>query len=210
MAQPNVLIFIVPGTWHPASAYEPFASKLRRAGYAAEIASLPTFNPKVVDTDCATDTEALRRLLSNLVQAEGRDVVVFAHSYGGMPAGGAAYGLGKSSRARRSEKGGVIGLVYMSAFIIAEGISLSESMGGHSPSYISPDNVHTYSYRALNHIIFHALLTGLAFKGIVYSHGRQRYLLCRRRLANCRSNGATAWPARQPCLRLSSSGSGVG
>lgn len=143
MAQPKVLVFIVPGTWHPSSAYESFASHLRKAGYATHIASLPSFDPTDVDTSCAADTDAVRQQLLGLLEADSSDIVVFAHSYGGIPGGGAAVGLSKSSRIQNSQQGGVIGLVYMSAFIIPEGVGLSEYLGGRKPPYILQDQVRT-------------------------------------------------------------------
>lgn len=141
MAQPKVLIFIVPGTWHPSSAYESFASHLRKAGYATHIAALPSFDPTHVNTSCAADTDAVRRQLLSFLEADGSDIVVFAHSYGGIPGGGAAVGLSKSFRSQNSQKGGVLGLVYMSAFIISKGVTLSAYLGGRKPPYILQNQV---------------------------------------------------------------------
>ncbi|KAL8952539.1 MAG: hypothetical protein Q9222_001569 [Ikaeria aurantiellina] len=138
-AQSKVNIFIVPGTWQSREVYSPFASHLKDAGYGAYIASLPSFDPKNVNVDCALDTGAVRRQLVTILDSEGTDIIIFAHSYGGMPAGGAALGLDKASRAQQKRSGGVLGMVYMSAFIVPEGVSLSDHLGGRSPSYIVRD-----------------------------------------------------------------------
>ncbi|KAL8632007.1 hypothetical protein Q9189_002271 [Teloschistes chrysophthalmus] len=118
---------------------ESYASHLRKAGYATHIAALPTFDSTDVNTSCAADTDAVRRQLLSFLEVDGSDNVVFAHSYGGIPGGGAAVGLSKSIRSQNSQKGGVLGLMYMSAFIIPEGADLSESLGGRKPPYILQD-----------------------------------------------------------------------
>ncbi|KAL8711023.1 MAG: hypothetical protein Q9220_004404 [cf. Caloplaca sp. 1 TL-2023] len=139
--QTKVNIFIVPGTWLSPEAYASFASHLRVAGYGAYIASLPSFDPKNANVDCALDTGAVRRQLLTKLDSEGTDIIIFAHSYGGIPAGGAVLGLDKASRAQQKRSGGVLGMIYMAAFIVPEGATLSAYLGGRNPPYIVRDQL---------------------------------------------------------------------
>ena len=64
------------------------------------------------------------------------------HSYGGIPGGGAAQGLSKSTRVKEGKEGGVLGLICICAIIVPEGKSLGGFMGEHAP-YLKVDNVCT-------------------------------------------------------------------
>ena len=66
-------------------------------------------------------------------------MILVAHSYGGIPAGGAAYGLSKYAREKDGRKGGIVGLVYMSAFVVPEGLSLLDYFGGKHAPYLVRD-----------------------------------------------------------------------
>lgn len=76
-----------------------------------------------------------------MIDVEEKEVVVIAHSYGGIPAAGAAYGLSKTTRRQDSKKGVVIGLIYVSAFVVPKGRSLVEFLGGKHAPYLIPDQV---------------------------------------------------------------------
>jgi hypothetical protein len=56
--------------------------------------------------------EARTRYLLPLLE-EGKDVIVFVHSYGGVVGGAAAAGLSKSARSVEGKPGGVVGLLYL-------------------------------------------------------------------------------------------------
>lgn len=72
---------------------------------------------------------------------EGKDVIIFAHSSGGTFTGGAKTSLAKSARKARGQKGGVLGLVYISFALTPEGQTQLEYMGGQWPAFIKLDNV---------------------------------------------------------------------
>ena len=138
--KPNILI--VPGAWHPSAAYHQFAEHLEISGYPTLTATLPSVgssSPKAAT--CTEDADALRGQLLSLIESDGKDVLVLAHSYGGIPAAGAAYGLSKSSRRQEGKKGGVLGLIYLSAFVVPEGTSLLTYLGGKHAPYLVPDDV---------------------------------------------------------------------
>ena len=133
---------IVPGAWHPTSLYDGLAAQLQEAGYEAVVAAHPSCNsgnPKTAT--CEKDAEALRQRCLSLMQEEGRDLVLICQSYGGIPGGGAAFGLSKTQRRQEGKPGGILGLVYISAFVVPGGSSLVVFLGGKHAPYLVPDTV---------------------------------------------------------------------
>ncbi|KIW37879.1 uncharacterized protein PV06_09861 [Exophiala oligosperma] len=64
----------------------------------------------------ADDAAFFHDKIQDLVNA-GKDVVVLAHSYGGMPATDSVQGLLKSDRASQGLPGGVVRIVYLSCIV---------------------------------------------------------------------------------------------
>ena len=135
MSPPKPTVVIVPGAWHPSASYASLTSALQTAGYPSLTAHLPSLCPvNPSNSSCATDAESVRQQILPLIETERKAIILLSHSYGGIPAGGAARGLSKTSRSKIGLEGGVIALVYMSAFIVPEGQSLLKFIGGeHSP-----------------------------------------------------------------------------
>jgi hypothetical protein len=135
-------ILFVPGAWIARAFYEPFLQALMVAGYNVRYAAYPSLNPSDPSTtDCHTDTEAIAVVLRSLVEEDGQDVMLFLHSYAGMPGAAAATGLSKSQRAQEGKVGGVIGLLFLGAFIVPEGSSCAGLQGGNLPPWILLDRV---------------------------------------------------------------------
>ena len=135
-------VFIVPGAWHPASAYRQFQEQLESSGYPTFTATLPSVGSSSPTTaTCSEDTNFVRRQLLPLIENEGKDVLLLTHSYGGIAGAGAAHGLSKTTRTQEGKKGGVIGLIYLSAFVVPEGTSLLMALGGKHAPFLVPDNV---------------------------------------------------------------------
>lgn len=61
--------------------------------------------------------------------AEGKEVVLLMHSFGGVYGGASVEGLSKAERSSVGEKGGVVALCYMAAAIVPSGMSTLERMG---------------------------------------------------------------------------------
>ena len=150
MATPKPTFVIVPGAWHPPSCYDTIVSHLRAAGYPTLVASLPSLNAREPATaTCTADAESVRRQVLPLIENEGKDVLLVSHSYGGIPAGGAALGLSKSTRTKDGHRGGIIGMVYISSFVVPEGLSLLGLMGGKHPTYVKENRVSSISSLAM-------------------------------------------------------------
>ena len=142
MVHSETTFAIVCGAWHAPEAYSDLTSALNDAGYVTvvpRLASLNSSSPERVT--CTEDVDAVRSRLLSLIDDEEKDVVVVCHSYGGIPGGGAARGLSKEVRAAEGRKGGVIGIIYMCAFVVPEGSSLLVMMGGQHAPYVLQEKV---------------------------------------------------------------------
>lgn len=63
----------------------------------------------------------IRASVTRLARDEGRDVVVVMHGHAGLAGSQGLQGLDKKSCSERGWKGGVVRLVYVCAFMFAEG-----------------------------------------------------------------------------------------
>ena len=97
-------------------------------------------SPDPASATCSKDADIVRNAILPVLD-QGKDVLVLAHSYGGIPAGGAVKGLSKVQREKEGEKAGVIGLVYVSAFVVPGDVSLLTVMGGKHAPYVIENNV---------------------------------------------------------------------
>ena len=160
MAGSRPTIVIVPGGWHSSNAYEGLASCFQKAGYPTAITKLPSLNPQDPSgCDCRSDAASVRQQLLPLLEDDGKDIIILCHSYGGIPGGGAAYGLSKSARKHQGKIGGVLGLIYMTAFVVPEGESLVNYLGGRHPPYFLADNVRILKISSAAHISKNGTLT---------------------------------------------------
>lgn len=94
--------------------------------------------------DLQPDIAAIRDLVERECNA-GHDVVVVSHSWSGLPVNSALDGLSKNEREQSGQKGGVVQLVFLSAFIPDVGESLIGAFGGVPPDWYIRDvsNFHT-------------------------------------------------------------------
>ena len=149
MVQPHPSILVVPGAWHQPAAYSKLVTSLRTSAYPTNVTTLPSCNsPDPQTATCSADADAVRQEILLSIDAGGKDLVVVCHSYGGIPGGGAAYGLSKTARAEEGKEGGVVGLIYVAGFVVPEGSSLLETLGGRHAPYVDPDQVFTHRYES--------------------------------------------------------------
>jgi hypothetical protein len=131
MTSKSAVVF-VPGAWHTPESFDTAASFLNEAGYDYQGVSKPSSTLKPpFPTGLDEDVEVIRAAILKAADA-GKDVVLAMHSYGGIPGSEAAKGLSKEERAKEGKPGGLVNLVYISAFALAEGVCL-QSGGKISP-----------------------------------------------------------------------------
>ncbi|KAI1851027.1 hypothetical protein JX265_004559 [Neoarthrinium moseri] len=132
-------IAVIPGAWLPLGAYDDYLSALKEAGYPGLGIGYPSLDPEDPSTtDIAKDTTAIREALVPLLD-EGKYVVLVLHSYGSMPGAAAAKGLSTTERLDAGLPGGIVGLIYVSAFVVSEGVSCVGMTGGGLAPWILRD-----------------------------------------------------------------------
>lgn len=130
------IIFIL-GAWHVPAHLEPLATRLRNAGYiSVHIPSLPSIGTRPALTDAlGADSAVIREILNHAIDSAGEDVVLVAHSYGGVPCCEAAAGYSKAERQAWGLRGGVIRLVFIAAAVLEVGDSVQTNR------YNPPENM---------------------------------------------------------------------
>ncbi|KAL8754212.1 MAG: hypothetical protein Q9199_004500 [Rusavskia elegans] len=78
-------------------------------------------------------------VLHPLIEKQGKDVVLYLHSYAGFPGSAAIKGLSKTERLAAGKRGGILGLVYQSAFIPKPGDTLLQMIGGTYAPWQDPN-----------------------------------------------------------------------
>lgn len=116
----NPSIVIVPGAWHQPAHFQGLIDELAKVNYDAEGVTMPSVGSSPPLPTWEQDAQAVRQVIMSKLDA-GKDVVVLAHSFGGIAMSEAAKGLGKKDRDAQGLKGGIIKLVYMCAMALPEG-----------------------------------------------------------------------------------------
>lgn len=143
MSSPTLpTLVLVPGAFGTPAGYDKLLPHFEQAGLTTIPGPYPSCDP--VDPASATaskDIESLRQSVLLPLIEQGKDVVILAHSYGGVVAGGAAKSLDKPTRKSQGYAAGVVGLIYVAGNITLENESLLEAVGGAYPPFIKLDKV---------------------------------------------------------------------
>jgi pimeloyl-ACP methyl ester carboxylesterase len=118
----NPTIVIVHGAMHCREHYEPLMQNLESKGYKCVTVALPS--TQSIDTPpagLADDTAAVRSVVLNELDKEKNDVIVLAHSYGGVPANNALYELDEKTRSSNGHTTSVKAIAFMCALPIPKG-----------------------------------------------------------------------------------------
>lgn len=134
-SKPTVLI--VHGAWHePQPAYEPLKLQIESLGYECYMPKLPTAGgDEVRGVTWEADVQAILEVALPLFD-QGKEVVLVAHSYGGVPSCIATRGLGVQERAAKGKSGGFRQIIFIAAFAIpAKGMDVLATFGGKWPGW---------------------------------------------------------------------------
>lgn len=126
--QPTILF--IPGAWHLPEVFDAVRASLKSRNIPSVALALPSIGAEPPSKGLSDDTLFVQGEIEKLAD-QGKKVVVVAHSYGGMVGAGAVEGLGYTERQQMGKDGGVIMLVYMSAFVAKQGDSLLKMLGGN-------------------------------------------------------------------------------
>lgn len=131
MATKTSPIFVfVPGAWHTPDTFDTIRGLLADRGFDSEAVANQSVGASDPLTGLHADIAFTKGVLQKLSD-EGRQIVVVAHSYGGMVGAGAVEGLSFSERSKAGLPGGVIQVVWMAAFVTPKGKSVIDMLGGN-------------------------------------------------------------------------------
>ncbi|CAI6287598.1 unnamed protein product [Periconia digitata] len=138
MSQPTIVL--IPGAWHGPQHFTTLINSLKDLKFDVITQALPSLNPqKPHEQSVANDAKFIRQELLLPVLGEGKNVILLMHSYGGIPGADAAKGLSKTERQSSGEKGGIVELIFICAFLTGEGESLSSKIPeGQGDSWAVP------------------------------------------------------------------------
>jgi vacuolar-type H+-ATPase subunit F/Vma7 len=121
-------ILLIPGAWHQANTFEAVATILRAKGYPVQTMTLLSVGG-LTSATVADDAEDIRQKYLRKLVTEGKEVIVVMHSYSGIPGTESIKGFAQKDLAAQGKKGGVVGLVYITAFLVAAGASVASILG---------------------------------------------------------------------------------
>lgn len=131
MEAPTILV--VPGAMHCPEHYKPLTRHLEGLGHRCIIISLPsTQNTSAPPAGLADDTDAIRSAVLHELNNEKNDVLVLAHSYGGVPANNALQSLDTKSRSEDGHAASVKALAFMCSLAIRAGLSAASFIASRS------------------------------------------------------------------------------
>lgn len=130
MAASHPTVVIVPGSWQLSNVWVEFRAILARAGHPAHHVELPSVGGTELPlTGLPEDVAAVRAELDQLAD-KGDEIVLLCHSSGGVVGANAVEGYDIATRKAAGKKGGVIRVVYLSAFMLPKDQSLLGMLGG--------------------------------------------------------------------------------
>ncbi|TLD32568.1 hypothetical protein E2P81_ATG05544 [Venturia nashicola] len=138
MPSKPTLVF-VPGGFHLPSCFELVENRLKSAGYECIGVRTPSVRKEPpFPKDMSDDVQAVQAALNKAIGDEN-DAVLVMHSYGGFPGSAACKGMSKEDRVKEGKKGGVVHLVFISAFAAEEGMKIADAGGKISDEVLPSD-----------------------------------------------------------------------
>ena len=137
MASPKPTFVVIPGAFHYHTTLDFLLARLNKAGYPTKTATLKSVGSGTADLP--GDVALIRDEILLPLFAEGKDAVLVLHSYAGMPGSVAIKVLSKRGRQAKGLSGGLIGVIYMCAFVPQEGQSLKGINNDQWTPWQSPD-----------------------------------------------------------------------
>jgi pimeloyl-ACP methyl ester carboxylesterase len=142
MSDKPVLLFVT-GAWHPPKCYDGLKSSLINLGYDCVVPKLPSVGPESHGVTWKADTAKILETAEQFF-VQGREVVLIAHSYGGIPATAATQGQGVQERKIAGLKGGFHSIIFLAAFAIpVRGWDLITTFGGAYPPWLETSEKYT-------------------------------------------------------------------
>ncbi|KAJ8130615.1 hypothetical protein O1611_g3010 [Lasiodiplodia mahajangana] len=118
-------ILFVPGMWQDHRVFDEVRSILIDCGIASVALPLVTVGANGPNVGMFSDADKLRSALIRVID-EGMEIVIVAHSYGGVVTSNAVKDLGIKQRAAHGLKGGITMILFLAAVVLPVGKSFLE------------------------------------------------------------------------------------
>lgn len=136
---PKPIIVLVPGAWHTAECFRYIIPKLEALSYPVVVINLATAggqNPEATHLD---DIAVIHKAIIPLMN-DGSEIMLVAHSYGGIPACASVEGQTVAERSARGEKGGITSIFFLCAFALKErGMTCNSTFDKQSVDWMDID-----------------------------------------------------------------------
>ncbi|KAF0639322.1 hypothetical protein NXS19_006691 [Fusarium pseudograminearum] len=118
-------VVIIPGSFAKPSLYEHLVQSLARDGIQSEIVDLPSVGRKEgkAPATLSDDVDEIASVVEKILD-EDKEVILLAHSYGGIPATQSLETLSQKARQSQGKKSGVTKIVYLAAVALPVGGSV--------------------------------------------------------------------------------------
>ncbi|KAL9112491.1 MAG: hypothetical protein Q9227_003333 [Pyrenula ochraceoflavens] len=131
---------LVPGSFSSKESYVKVVDLLSAREYESVPIDFPSAAGGGEYAPTMSDDAACIHQAAESLAEEGKDIVLVAHSYSGLPVTESARGLLKTERSAAGKRGGIISIVYIAAFMFGVGESVMTAPGaGGEASWISPN-----------------------------------------------------------------------
>jgi pimeloyl-ACP methyl ester carboxylesterase len=127
MTKPTIIF--VHGAWHTSGFFEKTIALVRPLGYRCIAVDLPAVGSNPPVTSLTEDIGPIRAAVVQEVEL-GHEVIIHAHSWGGIPTTSALDGLSSTERQELKKTGGVLKITFVSSFVLPVGVSLEQAIGG--------------------------------------------------------------------------------
>ncbi|KAI1123264.1 Alpha/beta hydrolase fold-1 [Nemania abortiva] len=146
-------IVLVTGAWHAPVHFEILQLALQAQGYETYVPRLPTLGQ--TGLTWKDDSRAIQKAVEKRMD-EGKEFIIAAHSYGGIPGCGATKGFTVHDRAAAGKKGGFRAILFIAAFAIPEpGLDLLTAFGGKFPAWMAHEFPYTGNASSFVHPTAH-------------------------------------------------------
>lgn len=131
MISSNATSILIPGAFYNPDFFSTFQAQLEKRGFHTIAIALPSFgSDDPASRSAQKDADFIRNTAIVPLVDDGKQVVILIHSYGGVPGSAAARGLGEEQRSWEGLQGGVVGLIYISAFLVPADTTPLAPIGG--------------------------------------------------------------------------------
>lgn len=130
-------IVFVHGAWHNSQSFQPVTYLLRQYGFSTVSMDLPSVGANPPHKDISENVAVVRRAVEDVLDNKGNNVILVAHSAGGIVMTNAAQGFSEKDRKAAGKTTYVQKLLYVCSFLLPKGQCLNDQLpdGKHPPFY---------------------------------------------------------------------------